>query len=269
MGRANNIVLKRGNACIYLCNSNGNICRCIVKNALYIPTFKQNIFSVQVTTKNCAHISFERTNCQLIYPNEAVFNITQRGRFHYLKNVSAKNTNYVLHTWHKILGHGNESDIKKLPNLVKEMKIKPIPNYTLKCDICIHRKMSNDRNKTLERKATKILALVHSELAAGHIQPLAKEGYKYVLKFIDDYFDTLLATSKYLDNIAPYGHVKCLQTNNETEFNSEPFQWLFVLNRIKYEQTGLYSLNQGEPYFPWKDVSLLSQNCPKTCGFTH
>ena len=46
--------------------------------------------------------------------------------------------------------------------------------------------MSNDRNKTLDRKATKILALVHSDLA-GPIQFLGKEGYKYVLNFIDDY----------------------------------------------------------------------------------
>ena len=48
-----------------------------VKNALYILTFKQNIFSVQVAMKNGAHISFERDNCQLIYLNGAVFNITQ------------------------------------------------------------------------------------------------------------------------------------------------------------------------------------------------
>ena len=46
--------------------------------------------------------------------------------------------------------------------------------------------MSNDRNKTLDRKATKILLLIHSDLA-GPIQPLAKESYRYVLNFIDDY----------------------------------------------------------------------------------
>ena len=34
--------------------------------------------------------------------------------------------------------------------------------------------MSNDRNKTLDCKATKILALVHSDLA-GPIEPLAKD----------------------------------------------------------------------------------------------
>ena len=85
--RANNIVLKSGNACIYLHNSKGHMCRCNLKNALYIPTFKQNIFSVQVATKNVVHISFERDNCQLIYPNGAVFNITQTRCLYYLKNI--------------------------------------------------------------------------------------------------------------------------------------------------------------------------------------
>ena len=105
-------------------------------NALYIPTFKQNIFLVQAATKNGAHISFERDNCQLIYPNGAVFNITQWGRLYYLKNiVSVGNATYDLHTWHKILGYSNETDIKKLPDLVKGMKIKPPPNYALNCEI--------------------------------------------------------------------------------------------------------------------------------------
>ena len=57
------------------------------------------IFSVQVATKTGAHISFEQDNSQLIYPNGAVFNITQRGPLYYLKNiVSAKNDAYDLHS---------------------------------------------------------------------------------------------------------------------------------------------------------------------------
>ena len=151
---------------------------CILKNALYIPTFKQNIFSVQVATKNGAHISFEHDNCQLIYPKGAAFNITQRGHFYYLKNiVLARNATNNLHTWHTILSHCSESDIKKLPNLAKGMKIKLTPNFALNGDICIQGKMSYDRNKTLDCKATIILALVHGYLA-GPIQPLAKDGYK-------------------------------------------------------------------------------------------
>ena len=50
-----------------------DVCRCILKNALYIPNFKQNIFSVQPATKNGVHINFEHDNCQFIYPNGAVF----------------------------------------------------------------------------------------------------------------------------------------------------------------------------------------------------
>ena len=214
---------------------------------IYIPTFKQNIFSVQVATKDRTHASFECDNCQLIYPNGAVFSITQRGCLYFLKNIaSARNATYDLKTWHKILSHCNESDIKELPNLVKDMNIKLTQNYALNCDICIQRKMFNDRNKTLDSKATKTLTLVHRDLA-GPIQPLAKDGYKYVINFIDDssgltmlYFlkhksDTLLATKKYLADITPYGHVKFLRTINGTKFAPEVFQWLLVLNRIKHE----------------------------------
>ena len=49
------------------------------------------------------------------------------------------------------------------------MKIKLAPNYALNCDVCIQGKMSNDRNETLNCKATKILALVHSNLAGLHL----------------------------------------------------------------------------------------------------
>ena len=103
------------------------------------------------------------------------------------------------------------------------MEIKPTPNYTHNCDICIQGKMSNVRNKTLDSKATKVLTLVHCDLA-GPIQPLAKDGCKYVINFIDDYSgltmlyflkhksNTSLTTKKYLADIIPYGHVKCLLT---------------------------------------------------------
>ena len=53
--------------------------------------------------------------------------------------------------------------------------------------------------------------------------------------------DTLLTTTNYLADISPYGHVKWLQTDNGTEFTSEPFQQLLVLNRLKHYQSAPYS----------------------------
>ena len=136
--------------------------------------------------------------------------------------------------------------------------------------------MSNDRNKNLDCKTTKILALVHNDLA-GPIQPLAKDGYKYVFNFTEDYSgltmsyflkhksNTWLATTKYVADSAPYGYVNCLQTNNGTEFTSEPFQQLLVLKRIKHKQSALIVhikmelLNShGELYFLLPGVSLSS-----------
>ena len=114
--------------------------------------------------------------------------------------------------------------------------------------------MFNDRNKTLDCEATKILTLIHSDLA-GPIQLLAKDDYKYVFNFIDNYsgltmlyflkhkYDTLLTTKKYLADITPHGHVKCLRTDNGTEFTSEPFQQL--LNRIKHMLSAPYSPHQN------------------------
>ena len=72
--------------------------------------------------------------------------------------------------------------------------------------------MSNQRNKTLDCKAIKLLPLVHNDLVVP-IQPLGKEGYRYVPNFIDDYSglimfyflklqsNTLLATKKYRADI--------------------------------------------------------------------
>ena len=66
-----------------------------------------------------------------------------------------------------------------------------------------------------------------------------------MLYFLKHKSDTLLATMEYLADIAPYGHVKCLRTDNGTEFTSEPFQRLLVLNRIKHEQLAPYSPYQN------------------------
>ena len=105
-------------------------------------------------------------------------------------------------------------------------------------------------------QGNKTLALVHSDLT-GSIQPLAKEGYKYVINFIDDYSglpmlcflkhksDTLLATKKYLADITPYGRVKCLQTDNGTEFTLELFQQLYITESDMSSQLLIFALKRN------------------------
>ena len=97
----NNIVLKRGNACIYLRNSNGHIYRCILKNALYIPHFKQNMFSIQAATKKWCEYKF--------WAWQLPFNLPWWSTFQYnTVRMSILSEKYRfcqkchLHTWHKI-----------------------------------------------------------------------------------------------------------------------------------------------------------------------
>ena len=54
----NNLALKRGDACVKMTDTNGNVYRNIFKNGLYIPSFAKNIFSVQAATENGAKIEF-------------------------------------------------------------------------------------------------------------------------------------------------------------------------------------------------------------------
>ena len=229
-----------------------------------------------MATKNSVHLSLEQDNSQLIYPNGAVFNITQRGCLYYLKIILfAKNITYDLHTWHYILGHCNESDIKKLPNLVKGMKIKLTPNYALNCDISIQEKMSNDQNKTLQ--GNKNPCTCTQWFSWSH-----KDGYKYVLNFIDDYSslmmlyflkhksDILITTTKYLADITPYSHTMELSSLLNL-FNS----YLYMIRSNMSRQLLIHCIKMeplsicDEPYYPWQGVTLLSQNCPKTYGFTY
>ena len=62
-----------------------------------------------------------------------------------------------IHTWHRILGHCNYDDIKKLPNVVEGMKIKEkIGTLNKDCEICIQGKFSQTRNKQPDRRAKSI-----------------------------------------------------------------------------------------------------------------
>ena len=114
--RVRNTAQGRGDACIKLMGSEGNTHEAILKNALFVPTFKQNILSVQAATENGAEVNFKRDSAELVSPNGTKFNIKKSGRLYYL--CSAISTNTTLKEWYEIMGHCNTKDIVKLENVV-------------------------------------------------------------------------------------------------------------------------------------------------------
>ena len=102
------------------------------------------------------------------------------------------------------------------------------------CRKCIEGKTINCRNRKLDNRATYQLQMVHTDMA-GPISPVSLNGFKYCVAFTNDfsgavfvYFiknksDTLAATDKFLADCAPYVQVKCLRSDNGTEFTRSEF----------------------------------------------
>lgn len=285
--RTNGVAERRGAAEVYLRDNTGRRVKTTLTKALYVPSFPQDIFSVKAATANGASVNFRQGCNKLIHKNGTTFDIKEYDRLYYLNTVSDENDDgchgcYDIHTWHKILGHCNFEDVSKLENVTEGMKITgKIDKSTLNCEICTQGKFVQSRNREPDEKAKAALELVHTDLA-GPIEPEAKDGFRYTLAFTDDYSgavfvyflkaksDTVKATEKFIADVAPYGKIKCVRSDNGTEFTAKEFQSLLSKNAIRHETSAPYSPHQnGTAERNWRTLfemarcMLLESNLPK------
>ena len=177
------------------------------------------------------------------------------------------------------MGHCNFNDLRKLQSVVDGMKI--AYDQQCECAICTQGKMCQFRNRKPDERAKDPLEFVHCDLA-GPIDPLAKDGFKYALSFVDDYTginmvyflkqksDTVEAAQKFLADTAPFGRVKRIRSDNGTEVTSQNFKTLLRKNAIKHETSAPYSPHQnGTVERAWRSLFdmarclLLEANLPK------
>ena len=269
--RTNNLVYGKGDASVTLADREGNIHKVLLKDALCVPSYKQDIFSVQAASKYGISVSFSTEDNLLYAPNGSVFDICQVGKLYYLNNVrNYENVSKrTLQQWHQVMGHCNVKDILKLQNVTNDMEI--TEQSDLNCDICIKGKMAQYRNRAPDQKALKIFDLVHCDLA-GPIDPIGKDGFKYAICFVDDFSgaifvyllknkcDSVVAAEKFLSDVSPYGKVKCLRTDNGTEFSSKVFGGLLRKNLIKHEFSAPYSPHQnGTAERAWRTIFEMTR----------
>ena len=262
--RSNNVALKRGDVEVTIMDTTGKRVKATLKNALYILTYPQNIFSVQAATERGASVSFDPDSAELVYKDGTKFNIEKHGRLYYLSTFNKNDSDFdsVNHTcdqkgWHEILGHCNHKDILKLKDVVEGMEISDSSSSKPQdCNVCIEGKMTQSKNRNPDARATAPLELVHTDLA-GPIDPVSGEGLRYSIAFTDDYSgtvfvyflksksDTVAATQKILADTASYGEVKCIRSDNGGEFISQKFESLLEKNKIKHEKSAPYSPHQN------------------------
>ena len=214
------------------------------------------------------------------------FDIEKHGRLYFLNHVkssmSAEQSVRSLKEWHEVLGHCNIGDVIRVEKVVEGMKITGKRDF--ECGVCVEGKMAQYRCREPDKRATKPLDLVHADLA-GPVDPMAKDGFRYALAFVDDYSglvmiyflkhkgDTVNATKRFLADSAPYGIVKRLRTDQGGEFLSDEFENLLVQSKIKHERSAPYSPHQnGTVERSWRSLfemarcMLIDSKLPKISG---
>ena len=254
-GSKASVVLGKGNAKVKLYDINGNLHDVLLNNALYIPSYSQNIFSVSAAVEKGASVCFGRNEKYFKAPDGTKFEVEQKGRLYYLNSISSsKNNASSLAQWHRIMGHCNFQDLRKLESVVNGMQISDQTEF--ECGTCTQGKMCQTRSRKPDERATAPLEFVHCDLA-GPISPVARDGFKYALCFVDDYSginmvyflkqksDTLEATEKFFADVAPYGKVKRIRSDNGGEFMNKEFKSLLRTKGIKHETSCPYSPHQN------------------------
>ena len=277
----------RGDAQVCLIDSEGRRCTVTLKNALYIPSFPQELFSVKCATANGAKLLFEEGNDVLVVPNGTRFNIQVCNKMYYLQTENDENdvcnVSHDIQTWHEIMGHCNYDDILKLQDVTVGMHIKGAKHKPDKeCHVCIEGKFTQTRNRNATEKVNTPLELVNTDLT-GPVTNESINDYRYMQSFTDvctgavfTYFlkaksDAVQATEKFLADVAPYGTVKCIRSDNGTEFTNREFQTLLRKNKIRHETSCPYSPHQngiaereGRTLFEMARCKLIDSNLPKS-----
>ena len=138
--KANNVALKKDTVEISLCDSFGNISVATLEDTLYVPSYPQNIFSVQAATAKGACVNFFSDSAQLVTKCGTKFNIERCGKLYYIQDSKLSsiqsssiqsssiqssllstvciNHSRNIESWHRALGHCNKDDILKLERCV-------------------------------------------------------------------------------------------------------------------------------------------------------
>lgn len=122
--------------------------------------------------KNGCSITFKEEHCEIskngkrlliVKSNNDVYKMNHDHQAH---SVIQSSKPKCIHEWHKLLGHRNIADIRKMPNLAKNINIASC-NHTDECEICIQCKKTRDPfpKESYTRSRNK-LDLIHTDVCS-------------------------------------------------------------------------------------------------------
>ena len=219
--RSNELAVARGNAKLLFTDSKGNTANVVLKDALLAPKFPTSLFSVRAATDAGAKVVFSKGAAELIV-QDMHFKLTRRGRLYFLPTdaMTYVQTARTLDTWHRTLGHMNYDDILRLQSVTDGMIVTQ-KNRERTGTTCAENKLTKTPKSLDEApsRATKLLQRVHTDIC-GPVEPSLREGYRYVINFVDEYSSILFvyflrsedevsqALKTFLADVAPYERPK-------------------------------------------------------------
>lgn len=162
-----------------------------MKNVLYAPDLRDNLLSVRKLTNADIEVKFTHDKAFILKDKEVIAIANLCGNLYELtiniKSPTAQlcsSDNIVL--WHRRLGHIGESGLRNMEkaNLLTGLNLKS--NSLGFCDVCVEGKQCREPFDDSRVRGKRVLERIHSDVC-GPIDPIAWNGAKYFVSFIDDY----------------------------------------------------------------------------------
>ena len=102
--RCAGVVKGKGVATMFLTSSDGVQHEIMPSDALYVPSYKQSIFSVRAAVKKGVSVNFCPYKCEMKVEG-TTFDIQERGKLYYVNSVvNSRQSRRSLNDWHRVLG---------------------------------------------------------------------------------------------------------------------------------------------------------------------
>lgn len=247
-------------------------CDKLISNVYYVPNLSTNLLSVSELTRKGFTVKFDNKQCKILRKgNEIVATASYNNGVYKLDTIGESGIamssrvkpeesqevcigraadKVTQEVWHKRLGHLNSRSMNLMKNgMVTGMHFDDI-NYN-KCVACIEGKQSRlPFPKKSKSRSKVLLGLVHTDVC-GPLQTASLSGARYFVTFIDDFsrktWVYFLKTKDEVFNIFKSFKVlvenetdrkiKCLRSDNGTEYVNRAFQNFLEASGIRHQTT--------------------------------
>uniref|UniRef100_H3H572 Polyprotein n=2 Tax=Phytophthora ramorum TaxID=164328 RepID=H3H572_PHYRM len=234
-------------------------------DVLFIPGLDRQLLSVSRLAERGMIVEFQKKSCTIWNKSKAIALGKKVGKA-YMLDCEKDMAHYVEYAgvdsewelWHARMGHLNKDALAKTQRATTGMPTLDHKSMTI-CGGCMKGKqtVAHFPSRSLS-KTTKVLQLVHTDVM-GPMKTKSKGGARYVLTFVDDYSKYIVAYFITKKSEVPvkfktfmnlyenqWGErIKCLRSDNGTEFVNKEMDRLCALNGIVHQKTVPYSPQQN------------------------